>query len=232
MKRLEKINMNNTLILLPLLLITLSSYSQNKNIKFSNQVSQIDSLISTNSSVKEKKSLTDLKLKFKDMKMGIGFITIKDSSQTFSSHSLSKCEKMNDTIRISNAIGFFSNQGTIVTINPTDSTYNSKYFVNNDDVKSLKKSSTNSNLKSSITLDPEFVSLFVHNTSTFQHDSIISGKIILKTPYYFEQNDSQLIQHKLTVESHFQCKLEDYDYLLELKGLDLKTIMKKRPNNH
>jgi len=59
-----------------------SSYSQNKKINFVDEVSQIDSLLSTSMNAKEKQRLDNLKPQFENAKMGIGYLLILDSTTT------------------------------------------------------------------------------------------------------------------------------------------------------
>ena len=118
------------------------------------------------------------------------------------------CELLNGEISISNAIGFEMAVGHIVTLNPTDKTYQAHFFHYTDEVK-MHKLHPEDDFIEDIQVDFSQVSLEFSPDSSFKPGGIIKGQLLGTTVRYYEKDglvsNANPIQYQ--VRSVFECRL-------------------------
>lgn len=206
-----------------LLLLPFAIQAQNR-IEFRDTLNDYDKILKENI---EEEVLTRLKsLDFEKTSIGLGLLEMNDilalskEDQVLKSHSGCDCYRQNDTIFITNAIGFMAGIAHIVKINPNDSTYVSFIAFETDGVKQHKYLKDDKDFIANIEVQLEKSQLVITKDTKFSDWSYITGILNgISNSFYEQDTDSREGQTelKLKIKSIFRCRLKDFTKYIPTK---------------
>ena len=127
-----------------------------------------------------------------------------------------QCNMIMGKLQISNAVGFMAGIASVIEINISDSTYQSRIHYNTDGARTHKFKQEDEFIKD-IVVPLEKSKLEISPDSKFKHNGIIKGKLTGTSIKYLEDkhNGKGFKEIRTNVLSIFECKLEDYEQMMK-----------------
>lgn len=148
-----------------------------------------------------------------------------------------QCHMIMGKLEIANAVGFMAGIASVIEINLSDSTYQSKIHYHTDGMKTHKFNPDDEFIEDIAVLLKES-KLEISPDSKFENNGIIKGKLIGKTDKYYEEdyNDKDYKEVQTKVLSIFECKLQDYGQMMiemkKMKELEEKKKQEEKKNKN